>query len=40
MPCMPRHFSDDEFGEVDIDGSLAASHSSVAEDVVMVKKGC
>ncbi|OVA12066.1 CobW/HypB/UreG domain [Macleaya cordata] len=28
------------FGEVDIDGSLVASHSSVAEDIVMVNNGC
>lgn len=29
-----------KFGEVDIDGSLVASHSSVAEDIVMVSNGC
>lgn len=29
-----------QFGEVDIDGSLVASHSSVAEDIVMVNNGC
>ncbi|XP_078163782.1 uncharacterized protein LOC144558780 isoform X2 [Carex rostrata] len=31
---------ENEFGEVDIDGSLVASHSSVAEDIVMVSNGC
>ncbi|KAK9267053.1 hypothetical protein L1049_003601 [Liquidambar formosana] len=31
---------ENEFGEVDIDGSLVASHSSVAEDIVMVNNGC
>ncbi|GKU95883.1 hypothetical protein SLEP1_g9183 [Rubroshorea leprosula] len=31
---------ENEFGEVDIDGSLVASHSSVSEDVVMVSNGC
>ncbi|XP_042490871.1 P-loop guanosine triphosphatase YjiA-like isoform X2 [Macadamia integrifolia] len=29
-----------KFGEVDIDGSLVASHSSVSEDIVMVNNGC
>ncbi|XP_034603813.1 uncharacterized protein [Setaria viridis] len=29
-----------KFGEVDIDSSLVASHSSVAEDIVMVNNGC
>ena len=29
-----------QFGQVDIDGSLVASHSSVAEDIVMVNNGC
>ncbi|KAL6008271.1 hypothetical protein ACLOJK_033777 [Asimina triloba] len=29
-----------KFGEVDIDGSLVASHNSVAEDIVMVNNGC
>ena len=29
---------ENEFGEVNIDGSLVASHSSMAEDVVMVNK--
>ncbi|XP_043718448.1 putative COBW domain-containing protein 7 isoform X2 [Telopea speciosissima] len=29
-----------KFGEVDIDGSLIASHSSVSEDIVMVNNGC
>ncbi|RDY09026.1 COBW domain-containing protein 2 [Mucuna pruriens] len=28
------------FGEVDIDGSLVASHSSVSEDIIMVNNGC
>ncbi|KAI3833486.1 hypothetical protein MKX03_016118 [Papaver bracteatum] len=28
------------FGEVDIDSSLTASHSSVAEEIVMVNNGC
>lgn len=31
---------ENEFGEVDIDGSLVASHSSVAEDIVVVNNGC
>lgn len=31
---------ENEFGEVDIDGSLVASHSSVSEDIVMVSNGC
>ncbi|BAF15667.1 uncharacterized protein [Oryza sativa Japonica Group] len=31
---------ENEFGEVDIDSSLVASHSSVAEDIVMVNNGC
>lgn len=29
-----------QFGEVDIDGSLVASHSSANEDIVMVSNGC
>lgn len=29
-----------QFGEVDIDGSLAASHSSSNEEIVMVNNGC
>lgn len=29
-----------QFGEVDIDGSLVASHSCVSEDIVMVNNGC
>lgn len=29
-----------QFGEVDIDSSLVASHSSVAEDIIMVNNGC
>jgi len=29
-----------QFGEVDIDGSLVASHSSSNEDIVMVNNGC
>ncbi|WOK95811.1 hypothetical protein Cni_G04518 [Canna indica] len=31
---------ENEFGEVDIDSSLVASHSSVSEDIVMVNNGC
>ncbi|KAJ3707084.1 hypothetical protein LUZ61_010789 [Rhynchospora tenuis] len=31
---------ENEFGEVGIDSSLVASHSSVAEDIVMVNNGC
>ncbi|XP_072956009.1 uncharacterized protein [Typha angustifolia] len=31
---------ENEFGEVDIDSSLVASHSSAAEDIVMVNNGC
>ncbi|XP_061342520.1 uncharacterized protein LOC133288716 [Gastrolobium bilobum] len=31
---------ENEFGEVDIDGSLVASHSSVSEDIIMVNNGC
>ncbi|CAA7406522.1 unnamed protein product [Spirodela intermedia] len=31
---------ENEFGEVDIDSSLVASHSSVAEDIIMVNNGC
>ena len=29
-----------QFGEVDIDGSLVASHSSSNEDIIMVNNGC
>ncbi|XP_075666752.1 uncharacterized protein LOC142636419 isoform X1 [Castanea sativa] len=29
-----------QFGEMDIDGSLVASHSSVFEDIIMVNNGC
>ena len=29
-----------QFGEVDIDGSLVASHSSSSDDIVMVNNGC
>ncbi|THG02844.1 hypothetical protein TEA_005626 [Camellia sinensis var. sinensis] len=29
-----------EFGEVDIDGSLVASHSSANEEIIMVNNGC
>ncbi|KAL4199424.1 hypothetical protein AMTRI_Chr03g144910 [Amborella trichopoda] len=31
---------ENEFGEVDIDGSLVANHSSVNEDIIMVNNGC
>ncbi|OQU82250.1 hypothetical protein SORBI_3006G202000 [Sorghum bicolor] len=31
---------ENEFGEVDIDSSLVASHSSITEDIVMVNNGC
>ncbi|XP_010677473.2 uncharacterized protein LOC104893094 isoform X1 [Beta vulgaris subsp. vulgaris] len=31
---------ENEFGEVDIDGSLVASHASSNEDIVMVNNGC
>ncbi|KMZ58451.1 Cobalamin synthesis protein/P47K family protein [Zostera marina] len=31
---------ENEFGEVDIDSSLVAHHSSVAEEIVMVNNGC
>ncbi|EEF42561.1 P-loop guanosine triphosphatase YjiA [Ricinus communis] len=31
---------ENEFGEVDIDGSLVASHSSASDDIVMVNNGC
>ncbi|XP_050230873.1 uncharacterized protein LOC126679898 [Mercurialis annua] len=31
---------ENEFGEVDIDGSLVASHSSSTDDIVMVNNGC
>ncbi|XP_074556837.1 uncharacterized protein LOC141812733 [Curcuma longa] len=31
---------ENEFGELDIDSSLVASHSSVSEDIVMVNNGC
>ncbi|KAK4364722.1 hypothetical protein RND71_016080 [Anisodus tanguticus] len=31
---------ENEFGEVDIDGSLVASHSSSNEDILMVNNGC
>ncbi|KAK9052858.1 hypothetical protein SSX86_029488 [Deinandra increscens subsp. villosa] len=31
---------ENEFGEVDIDGSLVASHSSANEDIIMVNNGC
>ncbi|OIT34571.1 PREDICTED: uncharacterized protein LOC109244508 [Nicotiana attenuata] len=31
---------ENEFGEVDIDGSLVASHSSSNEDIVMINNGC
>ncbi|PON94710.1 Cobalamin biosynthesis [Trema orientale] len=31
---------ENEFGEVDIDGSLVASHSSASEEIVMVNNGC
>lgn len=31
---------ENEFGEVDIDGSLVASHSSSNEEIVMVNNGC
>ncbi|KAK9142822.1 hypothetical protein Syun_012222 [Stephania yunnanensis] len=31
---------ENEFGEVDIDTSLVANHSSVSEDIVMVNNGC
>ncbi|XP_068650384.1 uncharacterized protein [Aristolochia californica] len=31
---------ENEFGEVDIDGSLVASHAAVAEDIIMVNNGC
>lgn len=29
-----------QFGEVDIDGSLVASHSSASDDIIMVNNGC
>uniref|UniRef100_A0A2C9UHA7 CobW/HypB/UreG nucleotide-binding domain-containing protein n=1 Tax=Manihot esculenta TaxID=3983 RepID=A0A2C9UHA7_MANES len=31
---------ENEFGEVDIDGSLVASHSSASDDIIMVNNGC
>eukprot|EP00897_Mesotaenium_endlicherianum_P004876 jgi/Mesen1/4416/ME000225S03398 len=31
---------ENEFGEVDVDGSLVASHSSGAEDILMLNNGC
>uniref|UniRef100_A0A7N0V950 CobW C-terminal domain-containing protein n=1 Tax=Kalanchoe fedtschenkoi TaxID=63787 RepID=A0A7N0V950_KALFE len=31
---------ENEFGEVDIDGSLVASHTSSSDDIVMVNNGC
>ncbi|KAJ4831319.1 hypothetical protein Tsubulata_035852 [Turnera subulata] len=31
---------ENEFGEVDIDGSLVASHSSSSDDILMVNNGC
>ncbi|KAF5935950.1 hypothetical protein HYC85_027079 [Camellia sinensis] len=31
---------ENEFGEVDIDGSLVASHSSANEEIIMVNNGC
>ncbi|CAA0838255.1 plastid transcriptionally active 17 [Striga hermonthica] len=31
---------ENEFGEVDIDSSLVASHSSSNEDIIMVNNGC
>uniref|UniRef100_A0A5B7BV27 CobW C-terminal domain-containing protein n=1 Tax=Davidia involucrata TaxID=16924 RepID=A0A5B7BV27_DAVIN len=31
---------ENEFGEVDIDSSLVASHSSANEDIIMVNNGC
>ncbi|XP_018729830.2 COBW domain-containing protein 1 isoform X4 [Eucalyptus grandis] len=31
---------ENEFGEVDIDGSLVASHSSASEEIIMVNNGC
>ncbi|XP_010439776.1 PREDICTED: uncharacterized protein LOC104723157 [Camelina sativa] len=31
---------ENEFGEVDIDGSLVASHSSSSDDIIMVNNGC
>ncbi|XP_049936980.1 uncharacterized protein LOC116266414 isoform X2 [Nymphaea colorata] len=31
---------ENEYGEVDIDGSLVASHNRVAEDIIMVNNGC
>ncbi|XAR70710.1 hypothetical protein NMG60_11027662 [Bertholletia excelsa] len=31
---------ENEFGEVDIDGSLVASHSSANEEILMVSNGC
>ena len=29
-----------QFGEVDIDGSLVASHSTASDDIIMVNNGC
>ncbi|XP_030440476.2 uncharacterized protein LOC115662475 isoform X2 [Syzygium oleosum] len=31
---------ENEFGEVDIDGSLVASHASASEEIIMVNNGC
>ncbi|KAJ6342108.1 hypothetical protein OIU78_010109 [Salix suchowensis] len=31
---------ENEFGEVDIDGSLVASHSTASDDIIMVNNGC
>ncbi|KAF9689591.1 hypothetical protein SADUNF_Sadunf01G0108000 [Salix dunnii] len=31
---------ENEFGEVDIDGSLVASHSTAIDDIIMVNNGC
>ncbi|CAK7356027.1 unnamed protein product [Dovyalis caffra] len=31
---------ENEFGDVDIDGSLVASHSTASDDIIMVNNGC
>lgn len=48
FPCLECVFVSEEsqcagcpqFGEVDIDGALVASHSSASEEIMMVNNGC
>lgn len=38
--CIDNCFFQWQFGEVDVDGSLVASHSTSSDEIIMVNNGC